>query len=96
MDRIKMLLVTLLLLLTGCEDPPETGIITEKTHRGAYTSVQQVCAAYGNNGICTVYVPVIHHVPESWGLCLRNRDKVGCREVPRETWDRYQVGGTYP
>lgn len=94
--KLKILFATLILALAGCGDPPETGIVTEKTHKAAYSWVQMVCAAYGKNGICTVYVPVTHHVPESWGLCLRNQDEVGCREVPEGTWNQYQVGEMYP
>jgi uncharacterized lipoprotein NlpE involved in copper resistance len=93
--KIMRMVLLAVLALAGCEDPPESGTVTEKTHKGAYSWVQMVCAAY-NKGVCTVQVPVVHNVPESWGLCLRSQDKKGCREVPPETWSRYKVGEMYP
>ena len=82
----------LLLALVACSDPPDHGIITAKNHHGAYSWVQMVCAAY-NKGICTVWVPITHHVAERWELCLRSGD--GCRDVDQHPYDRVRIGDYY-
>ncbi|HEY6074340.1 MAG TPA: hypothetical protein VIV15_13365, partial [Anaerolineales bacterium] len=84
----------LALTLVACS-APDHGTVVEKKYHESYNWMQMVCAAYGQNGICTVYVPVEHHVPERWELCLRDGDDEGCREVDQVTYHKYNVGDYY-
>ena len=94
MKRLLAILSLALLLVSGCS-PPDHGTVVEKRHHDAYTWVQLVCAAYGKGGVCSVYVPITHYVPESWELCLRDGDDTGCRNVDHDTYDHYRVGDFY-
>lgn len=93
--RCLALLVATSVLLIGCSDPPASGVVTSREYHEPYSWVQMTCAAY-NKGVCTVWVPITHHVAERWTLCLRAGDENGCRDVDRATYDEFLVGEYYP
>lgn len=93
---MKRLVLLVALLLAGCSDPPESGVVTSKEYHAAYTWVQMMCSAFDpKTGVCTVWMPITHYVPERWALCLRAGDDEGCRDVEKRTWDEFQVGEYY-
>lgn len=94
---MKRLVLLVALLLAGCSDPPESGVVTSKElYHAAYTWVQMMCSAFDpKTGMCTVWMPITHYVPERWALCLRAGDDEGCRDVEKRTWDEFQVGEYY-
>jgi hypothetical protein len=93
---MKRLILVAALLLAGCSDPPESGVVIRKEHHAAYSWVQMVCYAYDpKTSVCTLWMPHTHHVPERWSLCLRAGDEEGCRDVDQRTYDEFQVGEYY-
>lgn len=92
----KMLaLASVLIALVGCS-APERGTVYEKKYSAAWSYWDSQCMVYGKSGLCTMRMPVQHTIPESWQLCLRDRDEQGCRDVDQITWHQYEVGQEYP
>jgi hypothetical protein len=92
-----------LLALAACSSPPKSGYVYDKKFHPAYYWTSMQCAAYDTKGSCTVQVPVQHYQPDSFELCLKadNPDEKGkyakgCRDVPADEYERFQVGDHYP
>jgi hypothetical protein len=84
------------LLLTACGGWEGKGVITEKTHSAPYSWTQMICASFNAQGVCTVWVPVIHQVPEAWGFKVRDRGgDIHDVEADKKTWDAAKPGDKY-
>lgn len=83
-------LFVLVLALAACS-APESGTITEKDHRDAFTTYTTQCSVY-ISGTCRSYttVPVRH--AESWRIRLCEGDDCGWRQVPESEWETIEVG----
>lgn len=106
------MLVGLALIVTffvaGCEDPPSAGYITKMPYEGEsywYTSEcsmsTSVYDSYSKTYVqrCIMWVQNRHVNPPKWEICLRADDDPkhkGCFEVPRDLYNKYQVGTHYP
>jgi hypothetical protein len=88
-------IAALCLALAGCGWEGR-GVIMEKTHTGSYTWSQMICSAYNGQGVCTVWVPMIHTEPESWGYqVMDNGGDKHSVTVEKADWDKARVGDDY-
>jgi hypothetical protein len=96
LKKATLLVASLLtLILWGCS-APESGTVVNKKYHEPYEWVGSQCYVYNKNGVCTLTMPVVHHISESWELCLRNGEDEGCRNVDQITWHEYKIGDEYP
>lgn len=89
------LLAFAVLLLFGCS-APQSGTVVDKKYYEPYDWVGTQCYVHNSKGVCTLTMPVVHHVSASWRLCLRNGEDEGCRSVDERTWHEYEIGDEYP
>lgn len=88
-------IVTAALLLVGCSSI-SSGYITAKKYQPAYTYTTQQCASYNAKGVCTVWMPMTHHVDEKFKFDIRNDNQEnGWVYVSQGEYDHYQIGDYY-
>ncbi len=88
--------LALVLALVGCS-PLQSGIITAKNHKDAYTYIYYQCYVWSKYG-CTLWMPVTGYVPERWWFDLQDEhepETTGWVDVTHETFDKYEVGDYY-
>lgn len=94
MKRKLLAIAAAVLLLSGCSSI-SSGYVTKKAHEPAYTYSQMICSGYSSKGYCTIWVPIIHNVPDHWRLDLKNGDKTGWVYVSPQTFNDIKVGDVY-
>lgn len=88
-------IVTIALLLVGCSSI-SSGYITAKKYSPPSSYITQQCSYYNSKGVCTIWVPVTHHVDETFKFDLRNDNKdTGWIYVTESEYEKYQVGDYY-
>lgn len=88
-------IVAMAFLLVGCS-PISAGTITNKVYEPAYSYMTQQCSYYNSKGVCTVWVPIQHHVSEKFKFDLENDNgDTGWVYVHQTEYDRYQIGDYY-
>lgn len=88
-------IVAMALLLVGCSSI-SAGYITAKKYSPAYEYYTQQCSYYNSKGICTVYVPVLNRVPESFKFDIQNDNgDTGWVYVSQNEYDQAKVGDYY-
>lgn len=88
-------LVAAAFILVGCS-PINSGYITDKKHHEAYNYMTQQCASFNSKGICSVWVPIWHHVDESFSFDLRNDNgDTGWVYVDISEFEKYKIGDYY-
>ena len=94
MKRALLALAVVALAATGCSSPPSKGVVYDKNRFPPYEDILMICVAYGRYG-CTFWTtePIWH--PAEWQLCLRDKDKTGCRDVDEATYWRFGIGDYY-
>lgn len=80
-----------LMLLTACTSLT-SGYVVDKQFTPAYDWMDLQCFSYDSKGMCTVRMPVQHHVPESWDLRIQNEDKYDWWSVDEATFNRTNIG----
>lgn len=92
-----VLAALLLLLLTACAGWEGKGIVVEKTHRSGYDYTTMQCTAYTAKGTCSVWMPIVHHVPEAWGYKVQDSKDGQVHEVAasQDDWETHKVGDHY-
>lgn len=93
--RIALAVATLVLALSACA-APEEGEVYARYFYPAYDWVQMVCAAYSQNGSCSINIPTIRHEPDRWQLGLRNGEDEGRRDVTQYEYEFCRNGERYP
>ena len=92
-------LLLAVLAVAACS-PIDSGTITEKNHRPAYTWTETVydCYSRDKNGVCTLQIPrtVVHNEPDRYSFSLTNGEKDGWVYVDLATYIDYEVGDYYP
>lgn len=86
------LAAAVLALLTGCGTTLTHGYVVDKQYTEAYQWMELMCFAYDSNGVCTTQLPVWHHEPASWELCVERDAVQDWWSVSQETYDHIQVG----
>jgi len=89
--RMKALAAVALLLLAGCSSLT-SGYVIGKQHTDAYDWMDMQCFSYNDKGMCTMRVPIWHHVPESWEICVKLDDTQDWWSVDEPTFHRTKVG----
>ena len=95
MKKLKLMLLTGLLLLTSCSNKHnERGYVIEKNHRAAYTTTMTTMVYTGK-----VMVPIIYTIyhAESWSLDLRDEVEGKYKEYTvylkdEEVWNQINIG----
>ena len=95
-----LLLAAVLVLAAACGGQGNKlthGKVIEKSYDDPDSWTTLVCAAYGQNGICTVYVTQTHHDPAHWELRIRGYDtdekvRKEWHEVSEATYLSLEVG----
>jgi hypothetical protein len=87
--------VAVLVLLAAACSTPSSGEVVAKDHRAPYSWTQMVCSAYGKNGVCSVWVPIVHNEPECWQLKLRSGSDRWDTCTTKTEWDEIAVGDSW-
>jgi len=93
---VLVMLGCLLTILLGCGSAISEGTVTDKTHRPSYIWIQNVCAGYNSQGVCTTQVPIVHTEPDRYTLSLQEGEDTGWVYVTEGEFDTYVVGDHYP
>ena len=88
-------IVVVVLLLVGCSSI-SAGYITAKKYSPAYDYMTQQCASYNSKGVCTVWMPVWHHIDEAFKFDIRNDNgDTGWVYVHKSEFEQFNVGDYY-
>jgi uncharacterized protein YceK len=93
MKRKLAVALAAVLLLAGCSSI-SSGYVTKKEYEPYNTYSTMLCAAFKKYGF-SVYIPMLHYVPEHWRLDLKNHDQTGWVYVDEQTFNAVQVGDVY-
>jgi hypothetical protein len=84
-----------ILMLAACAGI-SSGTVTAKHQEDAYYWTQMICSGYNQQGSCTVWVPITHHVDEKWVLSLENKEgDTGDVSVPENVYNTTDIGTIY-
>lgn len=95
MRRHLLAAVAVLAVLGACS-APESGVVYKKDYSAPWSYWDSTCMRYDKQGLCALKMPIEHHIPPAWYLCLRNGEETGCRSVDPVTFHKYEVGQEYP
>lgn len=74
----------------------EAGEVVDKEFEPSHSWVQMMCSSYSSKGICTVWVPITHQVPDSWSLELRQGERAGSVRVSEAQYESCGIADQYP
>lgn len=80
-----------LVLLTACTSLT-SGHVVDKQFTPAYDWMDMQCFSYDSKGMCTMRMPVWHHVPDVWELRIEKDDKYDWWSVDEATFNRTNIG----
>lgn len=94
--RRRLLAAAVIVLAVAACSGPESGQDVRRHYEAAYDYWQNICVGYSSSGSCTVWVPILNHMPEEWLPTLRNGTDEGDREVTKQAYDACRPGSFYP
>lgn len=89
--------------LSGCGEPPKSGLVTSTEFNRAHADPFLYCAAWITTRIgsvssttCAYWATGYTHEPDRWRLKLRDQKHTGWREVSHAEYDRCPLDSDYP
>ena len=84
-------LALLAIALTACS-PIKSGTLIEKDYQPPYDSTYMMCGMYDSKGMCSMWMPMTDHHPESFNLKLQEGEDIGWRSVTKGTYESHEIG----
>jgi hypothetical protein len=95
MRRALAPLLVVLLLITACSGIRK-GEVFSRSYFPPYNQYTLMCFSYDTKGFCTMLMPIVTPIEESWEICVQRVEdgklRKGCFPVTQATYESVQIG----
>jgi len=89
--------LVLALSLSACGSKVYEGQVINKQNTPASSYVTMQCASYNSQGVCTVNMPITHHIPEKWSIEIMGTNTDGEKDttvyrISRDLYEQIDYG----
>lgn len=83
--------------LVGCSEKVTDGMVVDKKYSPQSSYIVQQCSMFDSKGVCTMYTPVTHTIPEKWSVTIQGKNSSGETDettyrISENNFDEIQIG----